>query len=51
MLDWFGLAATTSQLSCNDKLCFKFANKCGGAVALRAITGSVEKRPLKQINP
>ena len=47
MFERFGFAATTLQPFCNDKLCFKFASKCGGAVAVRAMIGTVGKRAFK----
>ena len=47
MLGRFGFAATTLQSVFSDKLCLRFVNRCGGAVAVRATTGTVGKKAFK----
>jgi len=47
MFERIGIAATTLQPFCNDKICFKFVSKCGGAVAVRAMISTVGKRAFK----
>ena len=44
MLVRLGFAEITLQSVFKDKLCLRFVNKCGGAVAVRAMTGTVGKK-------
>ena len=47
MLGQFGFAATTLQSVFSDKLCLRFVNRCDGAVAVRAMIGTVGKMAFK----